>query len=126
MIRIVEDINELEFDSKYEVTGGVYSREIAIEETDDPGEAIKIWFQLSKKYPMDAAIFSIKRSDAQDLINWASDHHDMIEKWHRQYKNGYKLDYLLSVIDRDADKGVSGYFDNKWGTSDQVYPFCYG
>lgn len=90
--------------------------------TDDPKEALDLWFKYGRKFPSDIAILVSSDKDAKDL--YAVCDEDFITKLYYQYSIPYKLDWLLDQIKKQKEF-VSGYYDSDaW--EQPVEPFSYG
>lgn len=91
-------------------------------QTNDPRKAIKIWFMLSKKFPTCVDIITKTRADCITLLKEATP--EYLTELYQQYKNPYKLEFLINAsADKLAD-GCSGLIEGEYG--DVIYPFCGG
>jgi uncharacterized membrane protein len=113
MIKVIESAG------KYDVSSydGSFS-----EKTDDPREAVRLWFKHSRKYPMDIAIYTRGKENVRAFYDALDD--KFIENLYNKYEVPYKLDWLLNLIHKGQDGKIYGfYYDDML---DQIDPFCFG
>lgn len=130
MKRYIKTTSDIEYDAdrelafdiyrgyKYYVSGGDNDTKY----TNDPRTAIKYWFQLSSKYPGDTAIFCKTKAGAVELVMDADA--DYLTRLWNQYKNPYKLEYLISECEKAFENGCRYFHECEYG--DQVHPFSFG
>lgn len=127
------------FPKTYKISGGAsgdyfgdYNKELAdyvssgnvTRDTDSPATAVEAWFRIEMTHRGDAAIMCQKKDDAVRLLGWCDYNRDFIEDWHKKYKCPYKLDYILSQIDRQLEIACKYFHESEYG--DQIEPFSYG
>lgn len=103
--------------TKYRIDGGYKSRL-----TNNPKQAIKYWFMMEVKNPGDAAISVQTRTAGVELCQAATE--EYLTELYNQYKNPYKLDYLIQGAKRSVENGCRSVIEGEFG--DQVDPFSYG
>ena len=111
---------ELYSSKAYRVSGGYSDFQF----TDDPETAIRYWFKLSNKYPMDAAIMCRSRKDALNLVKLVSDDPDIIYRLNEKWRSPYKLEYLVEECEKAAANGCKYFYENEAG--DSIHPFSLG
>lgn len=92
--------------------------------TDNPKQAITIWFQQAKKNPMDCAIMAKWRKGAVDIVNTATP--ELLTTLYEKYDCPYKLEYLIEGAEKQRQNGCKYFLENKYGYGDQVEPFSFG
>lgn len=92
-------------------------------DTDDPYEAIKMWFEGNVGNRMCVAILAKDKESAKSLIKYASDNENVIIDLDDEYPSHYDIDFLLDAIQRYSKREPSGFYGN---SPDQVYPFSLG
>ena len=106
-----------ESSGKYHVYGGdgEFSRR-----TNDPEEAVELWFKMQQKFPMDVAILTTKEfgDEFYDAIT-----EEFITAMDDKYGSPYRLDIMLDWF-RDAKSRGFRPFDDEY--EDQIVPFTYG
>ena len=90
--------------------------------TDDPRDAIKHWFMMSEKHPMDIGIRTKNKSDAFKIVD-AGDSEYLTNLW-RKYGSPYKLEYIIQECKDKAADNCRGFLEGYLG--DVVHPFCEG
>lgn len=124
MKRYVYASTEEEFvsDSRYTVSGTSASGSGDIEYTDDPVQAITMWFKLSRRYGMNTCITTTRRTYALELLQAATP--ELLTKLHNKFKCKYKLDWLIDAVKRQLDSGARTFYENDLG--DMIHPFDVG
>lgn len=117
--KMYED-DEYESKSDYTVLYGDYGHY----DVNDPRKAVAVWFQKEKVNRGDAAIIAYSKDKAKSLMQWAYNNKDMIKEWHAKYDCPYKLDYILSSIDKHSTDEYKYFHEGPGG--DQVDPFSFG
>ena len=87
--------------------------------TDDPKEALKLWFKYSTKFPLNIAILTDDYQYAKELLDVATD--DYIIQLYYDSHVPYKLDWLLNGVKKGAKESD---FKGDWGES--IFPFSFG
>lgn len=100
----------------------VYADVNCVRLTDTPKVAIRSWFAHQAKNPSNVAICAVSVEDARFLIDYAHSRKDVVEEFHSQYKNPYKLSFMLEAIDKKHADRCSGFC----GYGDQIHPFDLG
>lgn len=90
------------------------------EYTNEPNEAVELWFKAQKKFPMDVAIFTTKEfgDEFYDAIT-----EEFITAMEDKYGSPYRLDIMLNWFRYAKSRGFEP-FDDEY--EDQVIPFTYG
>lgn len=106
----------------YEVFGGYSGSNLDRKDTDDPVEAITLWFKFSKTHRSDTSISCVKREDALRLCQAATP--ELLTTLWNKYKSPYKLDFLIDACQRQVARGCSGFYEHSFGN--MVFPFDVG
>lgn len=124
MFRVIRATDE--FDDEYE-EGYVEKKTYTVfggysgQSTNDPVEAIRLWFVIGQTHKMDTYISCIRKADAIKLCQAATE--EVLTKFYNKYKCPYKLDYLIEAAKKQVANRCAGFYE-KWG--DQISPFCVG
>lgn len=102
----------------YRISGGYYDSKFS----DNPETAIKYWFQIGKKNPMDTAIQCQKKADAIALCKAATP--ELLTKLNDQYGSPYKIEYLIEEAQKQVDNGQRWFHEGVYG--DSIHPFSWG
>lgn len=103
----------------YMVTAGYESKN-----TDDPVEAITLWYKGQQTNPEDVMIMCKLRSQAVDLCKAATP--ELLTKLTKRYKCPYKLSYMIEQAQKAVADGCRGFYENDYGYGDTVHPFGVG
>lgn len=93
--------------------------------TEYPEVAIKKWFEMEEKYPMDCAIYAYNKNDAIELVNFAASNQSWFKKLYDRYNCPYKWDWMINGVLQSAERGCP-YFLGNGEFGDQIGPFSYG
>lgn len=118
----VEDEWDVAYDPyngrRYRIHGGYSDTEY----TDDPYEAIRIWFEIGERHPGDTCIMCLTRDAACAVVMEGTE--DYLTKLYNRYRCPYKLEYLIDECDKAFENGCKYFYENEFG--DQVHPFSVG
>ena len=113
-----EDWEWSPFDGRTYCVSGDYK----IKRTDDPKTAIKFWYQLQKKDPMNVAISCRTKEQAIDLCKAATE--DYIYSLAEKYKCPYKPEWIVDEAARKVADGQKYFHEGEYG--DIIHPFGVG
>lgn len=105
---------------KYDIFADNEYRSV-MKHTNDPEEAIEIWFRLESKFPSDTAILTTRDKFARELLDVATE--DYIIELYDTYNIPYDLDWFLDMIKKGFTPGT---FDERGDWGEQITPFSYG
>lgn len=106
----------------YEVFGGYSGSNLDAADTDDPVEAITLWFKFGRKHHSDTSISCVSRDAALRLCQAGTP--ELLTKLWNKYRCAYKLDYLIKECQHQVEIGCRGFYETRFG--DQVHPFGVG
>lgn len=131
MYRVIKSSEELEDEGyvyedwpykTYEIFGGYSGENLDAADTDDPVEAITLWFKFGKTHRTTTSISCVKREDALRLCQAATP--ELLTKLWNRYKSPYKLDFLIDACQKQVERKCSGFYEHRFG--DMVFPFDVG
>ena len=89
--------------------------------TDDPMEALRLWFMAQERFPENVAIRCRRREDAFELVENVSD--ELLESYTKEFRVPYKLDFLKDSVRNQRECKCKYFLD---GIGDQIEPFSFG
>lgn len=98
------------------------SGDYQVKYTDNPKVAIRWWYQLQKKDPMNVAISCLTKEQAIELCKAATE--DLIYDLSSKYKCTYKPDWIIDEAARKVADGQKYFYENEYG--DTIHPFGVG
>jgi len=99
--------------------------EIRLFYTDDPKAAIREWFRLEEKDPMNVAISCQTAAQAVKLCKVATP--ELLTKLAEKYPRcPYKLDWLIYEAQKKVADGQKYFYEDKYGYGDTIHPFGVG
>lgn len=92
--------------------------------TNDPREAVGLWFEYCEKYPSNVAIFTAGIENARAFYKAIDE--DYVIALYDEYDVPYKLDWMLDSLNRSKQGRIYGWFKEMPDTPDQLSPFSFG
>ena len=90
--------------------------------TNNPREAIKQWFILSKKYPTMVDIMTKTKANGCELLKEATA--EYLTELYEEYGSCYKLEYLIKEAEDNLSRSCKYLYESEYG--DSIHPFCCG
>ena len=129
MYRLVKDYSEYDrydpFEGyTYRIDGSDEQGHMDIKFTNDPAQAIALWFRVGKRFPGNTAILCKKRSEAVEVCKEAKS--EFLETLYHTHRCPYKLDYLIDSAAKQVNDGCRRFYESPYGYGDMIYPFDVG
>lgn len=122
-IKASEDVPDFTYSGKsYQVFGSDEYNDGKKILTNDPREAIEMYFKLQKDFPYSVAIRCKRKHLAMKLLESATP--EFLEDLNDKYLIPYNIDYLIDAVSTQLNSNCKNFHQSEFGC--QISPFGLG